>query len=80
VLGGDEATVLAAIEAHGLTPANVNGAGQIVAAGTLEQLEAFAANPPRRDPAAGRCRWRAPSTPGIWSRPSGRSRRPPRPA
>ena len=46
VLGGDEATVLAAIEAHGLTPANVNGAGQIVAAGTLEQLAAFAADPP----------------------------------
>ena len=46
VLGGDEATVLAAIEAHGLTPANVNGAGQIVAAGTLEQLGAFAADPP----------------------------------
>jgi [acyl-carrier-protein] S-malonyltransferase len=46
VLGGDEATVLAAIETHGLTPANVNGAGQIVAAGTLEQLDAFAADPP----------------------------------
>ena len=46
VLGGDEATVLAAIEAQGLTPANVNGAGQIVAAGTMEQLAAFAANPP----------------------------------
>ncbi len=46
VLGGDEATVLAAIEAHGLTPANVNGTGQIVAAGTLEQLAAFAADPP----------------------------------
>ena len=46
VLGGDEATVLAAIEAHGLTPANVNGAGQIVAAGTLEQLAAFAADRP----------------------------------
>jgi [acyl-carrier-protein] S-malonyltransferase len=46
VLGGDEATVLAAIEAHGLTPANVNGAGQIVAAGTQEQLGAFAADPP----------------------------------
>ncbi len=46
VLGGDEATVLAAIEAHGLTPANVNGAGQIVAAGTQEQLAAFAADPP----------------------------------
>ena len=46
VLGGDEAEVLAAIEAHGLTPANVNGAGQIVAAGTMAQLAAFAANPP----------------------------------
>jgi [acyl-carrier-protein] S-malonyltransferase len=46
VLGGDEAEVLAAIEAHGLTPANVNGAGQVVAAGTAEQLEAFAADPP----------------------------------
>jgi [acyl-carrier-protein] S-malonyltransferase len=46
VLGGDEAEVLAAIEAHGLTPANVNGAGQIVAAGTTGQLAAFAAAPP----------------------------------
>jgi [acyl-carrier-protein] S-malonyltransferase len=46
VLGGTESDVLAAIEAHGLTPANVNGAGQIVAAGTLEQLAAFAADPP----------------------------------
>jgi [acyl-carrier-protein] S-malonyltransferase len=46
VLGGDEAAVLAAIEAAGLTPANVNGAGQIVAAGTLAQLAAFAADPP----------------------------------
>jgi [acyl-carrier-protein] S-malonyltransferase len=46
VLGGDEQTVLAAIEACGLTPANVNGAGQIVAAGTIAQLAAFAANPP----------------------------------
>jgi [acyl-carrier-protein] S-malonyltransferase len=48
VLGGDEATVLAAIEAAGLTPANVNGAGQIVAAGGADQLAAFAADPPPR--------------------------------
>lgn len=48
VLGGDEAEVLARIEKHGLTPANVNAAGQIVAAGTLAQLEAFAADPPGR--------------------------------
>jgi [acyl-carrier-protein] S-malonyltransferase len=46
VLGGDEGQVLAAIDAAGLTPANVNGAGQIVAAGTLAQLAAFAENPP----------------------------------
>ena len=48
VLGGDEAEVLDCIEAHGLTPANINGAGQVVAAGTLEQLAAFAADPPAR--------------------------------
>jgi len=47
VLGGDEATVLAAIAEAGLTPANVNGAGQIVAGGTLSQLEPFAAHPPQ---------------------------------
>ncbi len=32
--------------AAGLTPANINTAGQIVAGGTLEQLAEFAANPP----------------------------------
>jgi [acyl-carrier-protein] S-malonyltransferase len=46
VLGGDQEAVLAAIARHGLTPANVNGAGQIVAAGTLAELDAFAADPP----------------------------------
>jgi [acyl-carrier-protein] S-malonyltransferase len=46
VLGGDEQAVLASIESHGLTPANVNAAGQIVAAGTMDQLAAFAADPP----------------------------------
>ena len=46
VLGGDQDTVLAAINAAGLTPANVNGAGQIVAGGTKERLEAFEASPP----------------------------------
>ena len=48
VLGGDEAEVLDSIEAHGLTPANINGVGQVVAAGTLEQLAAFAADPPAK--------------------------------
>jgi [acyl-carrier-protein] S-malonyltransferase len=46
ILGGDREQVLAALAAHGLTPANDNGPGQIVAAGTLEQLEALAADPP----------------------------------
>jgi len=46
VLGGGQAEVLAAIGRHGLTPANINGAGQIVAAGTVAQLAAFAADPP----------------------------------
>jgi [acyl-carrier-protein] S-malonyltransferase len=46
VLGGDQDVVLAAVARCGLTPANVNGAGQIVAAGTLAALEAFAADPP----------------------------------
>jgi len=48
VIGGQPDEVLAAIEKHGLTPANHNGKGQIVAAGTVEQLEAFAAEPPAR--------------------------------
>jgi [acyl-carrier-protein] S-malonyltransferase len=46
VLGGDEQEVLSVIARHGLTPANINLAGQIVAAGTLDQLSAFAADPP----------------------------------
>jgi [acyl-carrier-protein] S-malonyltransferase len=48
VLGGVESEVLTAIETHGLTPANINGAGQIVAGGTIEQLEAFKADPPEK--------------------------------
>jgi [acyl-carrier-protein] S-malonyltransferase len=46
LLGGDEQEVLAVIARHGLTPANINAAGQIVAAGTLDQLAALAADPP----------------------------------
>lgn len=48
LLGGDRGEVLAALETHGLTPANDNGAGQIVAAGTTDQLAALAADPPAR--------------------------------
>jgi [acyl-carrier-protein] S-malonyltransferase len=46
VLGGDRDDVLAKLEEYGLTAANENGAGQIVAAGTREQLDALAADPP----------------------------------
>ncbi len=48
VLGGDTDEVLASIDKHGLTPANVNGAGQIVAAGTMERLATFADEPPAK--------------------------------
>ncbi|WP_153814423.1 ACP S-malonyltransferase [Streptomyces sp. SUK 48] len=46
LLGGDPETSLAHLEKLGLTPANINGAGQIVAAGTLEQLAALAEDKP----------------------------------
>ncbi|MDD2858114.1 MAG: ACP S-malonyltransferase [Candidatus Nanopelagicales bacterium] len=46
VLGGDATVVIAKAEEHGLTPANINAAGQIVVAGTLDQLASFAADPP----------------------------------
>jgi [acyl-carrier-protein] S-malonyltransferase len=48
VLGGQREEVLAAVEKHGLTAANDNGPGQVVAAGTVEQLAAFEADPPAR--------------------------------
>ena len=48
VLGGQRDEVLAVIERHGLTAANDNGAGQVVAAGTQEQLDAFAEDPPAK--------------------------------
>ncbi|MEZ3179767.1 ACP S-malonyltransferase [Streptomyces pimonensis] len=46
LLGGDPATTVAHLEKLGLTPANINGAGQIVAAGTKEQLAALEADKP----------------------------------
>lgn len=48
VLGGAEDDVLATLDKHGLTPANRNGAGQIVAAGTEEQLQALQDDPPAK--------------------------------
>ncbi|MER6515421.1 ACP S-malonyltransferase [Streptomyces sp. NPDC060334] len=46
VLGGDRDVVVAHLEKLGLTPANINGAGQIVAAGTAEQIAALVADKP----------------------------------
>ena len=46
VLGGERDEVIAKLAQHGLTAANENGAGQIVAAGTLEQLAALETDPP----------------------------------
>ncbi|MEU1373076.1 ACP S-malonyltransferase [Streptomyces triculaminicus] len=46
LLGGEPDVVLPHLEKLGLTPANVNGAGQIVAAGTAEQLAALEADKP----------------------------------
>lgn len=48
ILGGDPETVVAHLEKLGLTAANINGAGQIVAAGTLEELAALSADKPEK--------------------------------
>ncbi|MCL7457737.1 acyltransferase domain-containing protein [Micromonospora sp. MSM11] len=48
VLGGNPDEVLASIAAHGLHPANRNGAGQFVAAGAVEGLDKLAAEPPTK--------------------------------
>ncbi len=48
VLGGDEAEVLARLEALELIPANRNAAGQIVAAGSITALEKLAEDPPAK--------------------------------
>nr|WP_025274231.1 ACP S-malonyltransferase [Haloglycomyces albus] len=48
VIGGREADVLAAIEKADAYPANRNGAGQIVAAGSTAAIETLTANPPEK--------------------------------
>jgi [acyl-carrier-protein] S-malonyltransferase len=48
VVGGVREDVLAAIEAAGLTPANINSAAQVVAAGSVEAVAALGENPPAR--------------------------------
>lgn len=48
VLGGDPAQVQSRLDELGLVGANMNGAGQVVAAGTLEALDQLAQKPPHR--------------------------------
>ncbi|MGI8948708.1 MAG: acyltransferase domain-containing protein [Ornithinimicrobium sp.] len=48
VLGGDPDEVTQVLARHGLTAANTNGAGQVVAAGTVEQLQALRDDPPAK--------------------------------
>ncbi|AJM77528.1 ACP S-malonyltransferase [Rathayibacter toxicus] len=45
VLGGDQETLLARLDKLGLEPANYNGGGQIVVAGTVAALQALRAEP-----------------------------------
>ncbi|GAV43330.1 ACP S-malonyltransferase [Streptomyces acidiscabies] len=46
LLGGEPEITLPHLEKLGLTPANINGAGQVVAAGTAEQIAALIADKP----------------------------------
>lgn len=46
LLGGDPEVTIPHLEKLGLTPANVNGSGQIVAAGTAEQIAALTEDKP----------------------------------
>jgi len=48
VLGGDEAEVLARLDALDLIPANRNAAGQIVAAGAISALDKLVEDPPAK--------------------------------
>ncbi len=48
ILGGEEASVLSAIAEAGLSPANFNGGGQIVAAGSKAGIDHLIANPPEK--------------------------------
>jgi [acyl-carrier-protein] S-malonyltransferase len=48
VLGGDQDEVIKYLEDMEITPANVNGGGQVVAAGSKQALEQLAQNPPEK--------------------------------
>jgi [acyl-carrier-protein] S-malonyltransferase len=48
ILGGERGEILDSLDRHGLTAANDNGAGQVVAAGTIQQLQDLADDPPAK--------------------------------
>ncbi|SDZ82820.1 [acyl-carrier-protein] S-malonyltransferase [Bowdeniella nasicola] len=47
IVGGKRPEVLAALDAHDVTPANINGSTQVVAAGSTEAITALGENLPR---------------------------------
>jgi [acyl-carrier-protein] S-malonyltransferase len=46
VLGGDKSRIISYLNDHGLTPANVNCDGQIIAAGSIDKLNELRLSPP----------------------------------
>ena len=70
VLGGDPDDVLAALERHGLTAANVNGAGPDRRRRHPRADRGLRSATPRPRPASSRSRSPARSTPSTWHRPS----------
>lgn len=48
ILGGDDAEIAQTLLALDLTPANMNGGGQVVAAGSASAIAALVANPPAK--------------------------------
>ena len=48
VVGGKRDDVIDTIQEHGLQPANINSAAQVVAAGTAAQIQALVESPPAR--------------------------------
>jgi len=74
VMGGETDVVLAALAELDLVGANVNGGGQIVAAGLFRRSTNWPRTR-RRAPGSFRCRWPAPSTRHTWPAPNRRWRR-----
>src|SRR3954454_12716325 len=65
LLGGEAAEVQEAIDRAGCVAANVNGAGQVVAAGTRDALDRLAAAPPAGARLRRACRRRARPPPAV---------------